>query len=1014
MSHSGIKRAACLFVLWSFPALSAGTARIDFTRDIRPIMADTCFRCHGFDATARKAGLRLDVREEAIKPAKSGARPIVPGNPDESEILRRMVSTDPDRIMPPGTLHKDLTEAQKDLFRRWIAEGAEYPAHWAFVKPREPAIPASGIGIRNPVDAFVKHRLAAQKLTASAEADRATLLRRVTLDLTGLPPTPSEQRAFLSDRTPLAYERLVDRLLDSPRFGERMAQDWLDVARYADSNGYQVDRDRDLWAWRDWVVNAFNRNQPFDQFTRDQLAGDLLEKPTFAQRVATGFNRNHMINEEGGIIPEEFLAEYCADRVETTATVWLGLTFNCARCHDHKYDPLTQKDYYGLYAFFHNVAEQGVGDYGAHYRHSTPPFLKLPTPGQDEKLARLKAELSQAEQELKQVADRLLENPTSWEKRAVSTSPSWTPLHWTSAEFALPADKAPETQMEDGAVRVRSGGTNVHLLKLEAAIPAGQWTGFQLDFENHPEGAGPETNRLSIHELRVKWPGTNQLVLRGRAFTNSAPAAESARAVDQNTNSAWQLHLSDGSRRTGTWDALATVTCSTESKLRVELVFSNRLPGHAWRMRLKSTDTPLELLLTPTVASLLQKPGEKRSAEERKELDEFRLAQSTEHVRRKDQAGQLRKQVADTDHTIPVTLVMSELEKPRETFALKRGAYDQKLESVKPATPASLPGMPPEFPRNRLGLARWLVDPAHPLTARVTVNRIWQSIFGTGLVRTPEDFGVQGEAPSHPDLLDWLAVEFVRTGWDMKRLVRLLVTSATYRQDSRVRPELLAADPENRWLGRGPRHRLSAEVIRDQALVFGGWMVDQLGGPPVKPYHPPGLYEQVVSGSSASTYVQDHGRSLYRRTLYTYWKRSVPNPALLLFDRPFRETCTVKRPRTSTPLQALNLMNDPTYVESARLLAERILRGEGLLSETRIRRAVRTVLAREASQGEVEVLLRGLSRMRRSFEADPDAALQLVSVGESKPDLSLGTINLAAYTTMACTLLNLDETITKE
>jgi len=775
--------------------LAVEAAKVDFSRDIRPVMADTCFRCHGSDANARKAKLRLDVREEALKPAKSGEIPIVPGKPAESEVIRRLFTADADDRMPPESILRPLTSDEKELFRRWIAEGAEYRGHWAFVKPG----PIQPPKVRNtrwpktPVDLFILSQLEQKQLSPSREADKRILLRRVALDLTGMPPTLAEVDAFLADRSPHAYEKLVDRLLASSRYGERMAQDWLDAGRFADSNGYQVDRDREMWAWREWVIKAFNRNLPFDQFTIEQLAGDLLPHPTLDQKIATGFNRNCMINEEGGIIPEEFLTEYCADRAETTSTVWLGLTMGCARCHDHKYDPLTQKDYYSLFAFFHNVTEKGVGDYGQPIRRNTPPFLRLPAPEAEAKLAKLDRKLEAANRQLKD-------------------------LQATESEYST------------------------------------------------------LTNRIA----------------------------------------------------------------------------------------------------------------------------------------------KLKKQKDEVELSIPITLVMEEMEKPRPTFVLLRGAYDRKGEPVTATTPAHLPAFLAGQPTNRLGLARWLVDPGNPLTARVIVNRLWQSVFGTGLVQTSEDFGTRGELPSHPELLDWLANEFVRTGWDVKRMMKLLVMSATYWQDSRDTPELRAIDPDNRLLARGPRYRLAAETIRDQALAVSGLLVEKLGGPSVKPYHPPGLYEQVVSGSSASNYVQGAGQDLYRRSIYTYWKRSVPNPAMLVFDMPFRETCTVRRARTSTPLQALNLLNDPTYVEASRFLAQRMMREGGDTPESRIRRGFQIVTSREPRPNELTLLVTGWRRVETSFRSDRSAAEGFLTVGESKADPALDPVQLAAYATVASTLLNLDETISKE
>ena len=755
-------------------------ARPGFNRDIRPILSDACFHCHGPDQNTREAGLRLDVRDDATSATESGAVAIVPGHPEKSEVVRRIFSTDEDDRMPPDRSHKSLTPRQKEVLSHWIAQGAEYQNHWAYEPVQRPPVPTPN---DHPVDAFIRQRLATENLRAAEEADRVTLIRRATLDLTGLPPSLVEVDAFLNDTAPGAWERVIDRLLASPHYGERMAIDWLDAARYADTNGYQVDRDRSLHPWRDWVIQAFNENKRFDQFTLEQLAGDLLPNATVAQRVATGFNRNHMINEEGGVTEEEFLANYTADRVETTATVWLAQTFNCARCHDHKFDPLTQRDFYSLKAFFHNVSEKGAGDYSKPANVSSPPFLPVPGPDLAAKISAIKTDIEQA---------------------------------------------AP----------------------------------------------------------------------------NQSP----------------------------------------EGKARV---------------------------------------------------------------------AALTKSLEEAENAVPVTLVMDDA-MPRDTFILLRGAFDQPGEKVTAATPAIMPPMSDSLPRNRLGLARWLVDPAHPLTARVTVNRYWQMLFGTGLVATAEDFGSQGEPPNHPELLDWLAAEFISSGWDTKAMLRLLVTSATYRQSSKFTPAARERDPDNRLLARGPRFRLPGEFVRDQALAASGLLATKIGGPSVKPYHPPGLYEQITEGSGTTVYVPGKGEDLHRRSLYTYWKRSVPNPAMMLFDAPFRETCVMRRPRTNTPLQALNLLNDPTYVEASRRLAQRMLLEGGASTSSRLTHGFRLVTARHPRPAEMTILTASLERTLLDFQADQAGAEALLQVGEATTQPGLNAAELAAYTTVASTLLNLDETVTKE
>jgi hypothetical protein len=773
---------------------AAARAGVDFDRQVRPILADNCFACHGPDAHQRKAKLRLDTPEGALGPRPGGAV-IVPGDAAKSELVRRITADEAEMRMPPAKTGKSLTAAQIDVLRRWIDEGAKWSAHWSFRKPQRPPLPDVALRgwVRNPIDCFVLARLEKEGLAPAPEADRTTLVRRLTLDLTGLPPTPAEVDAFLGDERPGAYERLVERLLASPRYGERMALEWLDAARFADTHGYHIDSGRDMSRWREWVIDAFNRNKPFDEFTVEQIAGDLLPNPTLAQKVASGFHRNHMINFEGGAIPQEYHNAYIVDRVNTTGTVWLGLSVACAQCHDHKFDPLTQREFYQLYAFFHNVPENGLdGSKG-----NASPLLKAPSAEQQRRLDRLEAEIK--------------------------------------------------------------------------------------DLEKRLSGAAPKGD--------------------------------------------------------------------TESR--------------QW----------------------------------------------------KEQAARLKKARGDLYNSIPSTMVMQEMAQPRETFLLVRGQYDRRGEKVRAATPAFLPPLPAGAPPTRLGLARWLVDPSQPLTARVTVNRYWQMYFGTGLVKTAEDFGTQGERPSHPELLDWLACEFVG-GWDVKGVQRLIVTSATYRQSSAARPELLHRDPENRLLARAPRLRLPAEFIRDQALAVSGLLNGAIGGPSVAPYQPAGLWEELASrldgaNWTAQTYVQSKGRDLYRRTMYTFWKRTSPPPTLTAFDAPDRETCTVRRARTNTPLQALILLNDPTYVEASRKLAERILAEGGRTTEERIAFAFRLVTARRPRPAEVGVLARVFETQLAAFRKDPRAALKLLKVGESPRDDRLDPAVLAAWGVVAGVILNLDEAVTR-
>jgi hypothetical protein len=985
---------ACFLAIASFETDAA--EGIHFNRDVRPLLSEQCFQCHGFDANTRKSGLRLDLREEALKPAKSGVIPLVPGKPEASELFRRITSADPDAQMPPAPEHAPLTAAQREILRQWILAGAEYEPHWAFVPPVRQPSPEVSPSSRtyNPIDRFILERLEQAGLSPSPEAAPEILFRRLTLDLTGLPPSPDEVQAFLQDPSSEAYERWVDRRLASPRWGERMAQDWLDVARFADSNGYQVDRDRELWAWRDWVVRALNRNQPFDQFTIEQLAGDLLPSPTLDQRIATGFHRNHMINEEGGIIPEEFLAEYCFDRVETTATAWLGLTFTCARCHDHKFDPISQRDYYGLYAFFHNITEKGVGDYGVPIRRSTPPMLQIPSPEQQDRLDREHATLRSEESLLAQRRPEIVADPESWAVNLRAHPVAWE----TSGTTLLPVHS----------------GTN-RSIRLTWDSPA---TALRLTFRPTGTGGSSLPRRIALGELRLRKAGQNRpLALRARSTPDSRAADSVAPALDDKLDTAFTLD----------WTTQPEVRIvllpevspegiygePTAKALELELLYRDTAGASEIELRVDTTREPLERIPTPLIADLLARPNADWSPDHRRQIEEFRLDSEAGFQRLQKSIQQRQRDLEVLDLSIPVTLVMVEAEEPRPTHVLLRGAYDRKGEPVKPASPRLLPPMSKSGRPDRLALARWLVSPENPLPARVIMNRWWQTLLGTGLVRTTEDFGSQGEPPSHPELLDWLAREFVDSGWDQKHMVRLMVTSATYRQASQIRPETLAKDPENRLLSRGPRFRWSAEIIRDSALAASGLLIEIHGGAPVKPYHPPGLYEQVVAGSSANTYEQDHGTALYRRTLYTYWKRSVPNPALLLFDRPFRETCVTRRSRTSTPLQALNLLNDPTYVEAARFLAQRLVR-ETPDADARIRSAFQRILGRHPSDREHQILSLGVNRTRAHFAQDPSAASQLLTVGESKADPSLDPVELASWTLTVGSILNLEETLTRQ
>jgi cytochrome c553 len=769
--HNSVSK---LIVVWL--ALSAvsmrglqAAERVDFNRDVRPILAGHCFHCHGPDGEARQGELRLDdaaAARRVLKAADSG----------QSELVRRVLAADPDERMPPMDANKPLSDDQKKILTRWVAEGAEYQTHWAFVPPVRSAVPAvkSADAARGAIDRFILNRIETEGLKPSTDAEKVVQLRRVTLDLTGLPPTPEEVAEYLADESDAAYERQVDRLLASPRYGEHMAANWLEAARYADTDGYQNDRYRYQHAWRDWVILAYNANKPFDEFVVEQLAGDMLPGATLSQQIATGFGRNHRINSEDGSIPNEWQVEYVVDRIDTLGTVFLGLTVGCARCHDHKYDPLSQKDYYRLFAYFNNVPEWGVGPNNG----NSPPFIKVPE--------------------------------------------GWPHASADENQFVVPEPvklRAARTEMGNGLKRPQPGG-------------------------------------------------------------------------------------------------------------------------------------------------------------------------------------------ADT------VMVMHELSEPRPTYVLKRGQYNlpDKSEVLSPGLPPSLYAGSTSAPNNRLELAKWLVSPEHPLLARVTVNRVWQQFFGVGLVKTSENFGVQGEPPSHPELLDWLARELIECGWNMKGLHRKIVLSSTYRQSSAVTAEQLAIDPENRWLARGPRYRLPAFALRDQALAVSGLLVERPYGPPTKPYLPPRLWESI----SNNKYEQDHGEALYRRSLYTFWRRTIPPPLLTTLNAAEREVCVVRKDRTNTPLQALTMMNNVAFVEASRFLAERMVREGGDTDEQRIRFGFQLVTARQPSSEELSILSSAHASFLSRFQSDPAGAKKLLATGERPREESLDAAEHAAATMTASLLLNLDETSSKE
>jgi len=1168
-----------LAVLAPGDSAAGSGARVDFGRDVRPVLSQHCFACHGPDEGRRKAGLRLDLAEGATALLESGHRAIVPHDVAGSELVARITHESVKRRMPPRSADKPLSPDQVATLTRWIAEGAEYREHWSFLPPARPALPPPSAGARNEVDRFVLARLRAEGLEPEPEADRETLLRRVTLDLTGLPPAPAEIDAFVADRDPDAWEKVVRRLLASPRYGEQMARHWLDLARYGDTHGYHLDNERALWRWREWVIDAFNRNLPFDRFTIEQLAGDLLPEPDDAARIATGFLRCNPTTGEGGLIEEEYLVKYAVDRVNTAATVWLGLSVGCAQCHDHKFDPISQRDFYGMFAFFHSIAESGSDDNAL----APAPAIQAPDPEQADALAALRARIAEEEARLDAPLPSVDAAQEEWER-------AWTARlagRWQVLDPARATSSGGTTftELEDGSLL--AGGENpasdvdeiefddapavITALRLETladpSLPLGGpgrypngnfvLTGFEAELaaadggirpiafasahEDHAQDDFPASNaidgnaatgwailpRLSSHQalfvareaierraderLRVRLRFESVFAQHGAGRVrlsasgdpeltpctlspwrvlgpfhaedgNAAHATpfgpEQAIAGGVDFGASWpdgrggglawveRPDLADGATASFAGENAAVYlarTIESRGERTVNLALGSDDGLAVWLNGVRLLDRNVERSVAPRQELLaaglrdggnllvvkvvnhrgafafhFEKAGEEpgglplriaallagapeaaggapRGDEARRALrDHFRRRHAPEWSAIQERVAALRAEQARLDASIPRTMVAMELAQPRPTRVLMRGQYDRPGEPVEAAIPPALGRLPEEAPRNRLGFARWLVARDQPLTARVAVNRLWLRLFGSGIVGTAQDFGAQGEWPSHPELLDWLAVEFMESGWDVKRLCELLVTSAAYRRSSAVTPALLARDRENRLLARAARFRLDAEEIRDVALCASGLLVERIGGRSVKPYQPGDLWKVVgYPTSSTASFVQDHGEALWRRSLYTFWKRTSPPANLTAFDAPSRESCTVERPRTNTPLQALVLMNDVQFVEAARVLAQRLLREAGPRAEERVTLAFRLLVGRRPTARELAICAAAAARELERFRADAGAARALLGQGEAPVDAALDPAELAAWTTLSSTLLNLDETISR-
>ncbi len=1158
---------------------------IQFNHDVRPVLADKCFACHGPDEKAREKNIRFDTQDGLFGKTDDELDIVVPGDPAKSALFQRITHGDVDKRMPPQDFHAKLTDENITTLKAWIEQGAPWEGHWSFIPPTktpQPSVSNSG-WCRNEIDYYILERLDREGLSPSPEASKETLIRRVSLDLTGLPPTPADVESFVLDNSPSAYEKVIDRLLASPHYGERMAFPWLDAARYSDTNGYQRDTKRFMWLWRDWVIDAFNDNMPYDQFAIEQLAGDLLPDATLSQRVATGFNRNHRINGEGGIIPEEYAVEYVVDRVITTGAAFMGLTMECSRCHDHKFDPISQKEFYEFYAFFNNVPENGKGG----ERGNDVPLLKVPSEEDLARRARLNGKIDALKEELTAPDERLDALQAEWEIDLVDI---FSVLDWQRIEPAKLASEngAEFERMDDGSLFV--GGLNpdkdvysitfeapraFRSLKLElltderlaengpgrAANGNIVVSGFEVDRipfgtegeiesirvvdaiaeEAQREGdysvrnaiddrveSGWATNSLNDHKpltavfvladdagieagdtitVRIKQESVNKQHAIGRFRLSQSPSGDVAQWAKP-TLSPWhyagpindsryakegkklfEAKLApeegfDPERKYGdiTWTEQPdwtdgkvnplgeapqsahylhrTIEVDVPTSLRLSLGSDDAIKvwldgdlmlsknvgrgaapdqdfvslymgagEHDLLIKVVNFSGESEFYFRAiedegrsliALMNQLETPSEARSAEARRELQRLYRMQDGEWNEKNRRIDGMQKMLADFEDAIPTTMVMSELNTPRDTNLLIRGVYNQpdKSEKLFPSVPEVLGELDPSLPANRFGFAQWLMNPDHPLTARVRVNHYWQVYFGTGIVKTSEDFGTQGTPPSHPELLDWLATNFMESGWDVKELQKKIVMSATYRQQSHVRGEHLENDPENILLARAPRFRLPAEMIRDQALFVSGLMNPEIGGPSVRPYQPDKMWSSLTfqdRGEFATNfYIPDSDDKLYRRGLYTYWKRTIPPPRMQIFNAAGREMCSMRQENTNTPMQAMVLLNDPTFIEASRHLAQRMILDGGDDIESRVAFGYKLALASTLDPERKSILVDGLAEYKRHFQRNKDDAAALIRVGDSEPDVSIQAPELAAYTMLASVMLNLDEVITRE
>ena len=1033
-------------------AKSFADSIIDYNRDIRPILSENCLPCHGFDEKARQAELRLDVMDSAYAD-RNGTTAIMPGSLEKSEAWKRITSRDEEQVMPPATSHFRLNDAQKGKIKTWIEQGAAYAGHWAFIAPKKATLPAGST--ENPIDVFVQSRLTEEGLSQSPESDRSMLIRRVALDLTGLPPTAEEVEAFVNSKSIDAYPQLVDRLLQSSHFGERLAIEWLDSARYADTNGFSIDGGRHLWLWRDWVIQSFNDNLAYDRFLVEQLAGDLIPNRTESQLIATGFQRNNMVTHEGGTIPDENLTNYNADRVKTLGESILGLTLGCAQCHDHKFDPITQREYYQIFAFYNSLSDKGLdGNAGV----NPGPSIQAKTVLRTTEQSNLEQQIAQIQSTLATVDSEVLAAWEARERAKLAQRGKDLAVHPVKVVKVSTPNRGAGFEVEgESRVRLKEPGgmgafdISTELPKLDRPIsglrvimhpvpelPGGGWG-------KGPEGGKPRGKKQAAPADATEEPTTEKVPKGTFMLTALAATAdkipgdqvnlfkmlpisrvtanswehgrEPAGCLDPLNDSGWSPSLDTEGAVHLTATFSEPISASATPFLTVQLNFGNGKNLVAELIELQviagiddGTDLPSEIL------EVVEIPNANRTAEQTSILWSYCAKHAAELAAKRIELSNLQERLEVLTKPF-TTMVMDVAAKPRETFILNRGDYAQPTEKVQPGTLSVLPAFPADATPDRLGLAKWLTSKDHPLTGRVAVNRFWKMLFGTGLVNSLADFGSQGEWPSHPELLDWLAVDFVESGWDTKALIRKIVLSKTYRQTSVTKPDLLERDPQNRLLARGPRFRLPAELIRDSALKISGLLVPRIGGPSVNPYTPGDLWREVShygsSPATAQTFVQDHGEKLYRRSLYTYWKRTAPPPNMMAFDAPNREVCTVARGNTTTPLQALVTLNDPQFVEASRAFAQRILLRSAQTDAERLQWAFVECVSRKPSAQETSVLLKTLARERARYGTNIELAKKYVSVGESLFDSTLDARELAAWSQVSAVLLNLSETVTR-